>query len=99
MIRITGLKKKSVTGPKPGSKRRILESPIWTVVALTLISTSLSSGEGLGTSFNLSTSGGPYFVHTIAFISSILSNIKLVLAQFNDGARKEQAQLRIEVMG
>jgi hypothetical protein len=52
MIRISGLKKKSLTAPKPGSKRRILVSPMCTVVAITFISTSLSFGQGLSTSLN-----------------------------------------------
>jgi hypothetical protein len=67
MIRISGLKKKSRTGPKPGSKRRILVSPMCAVVAITFISTSLSFGKGFSTSIIFKASGGPYFVHMIAF--------------------------------
>jgi hypothetical protein len=40
-----------------------------TVVAITFISTSLSFGVGFSTSLICRTSGGPYLVHTIAFIS------------------------------
>src|SRR5439155_26134807 len=44
------------------------QSPAVTVAAWTLISTSLSSGTGFCSSLSLRTSGGPYLVHTIAFI-------------------------------
>jgi len=50
-------------------KLRILTSPDVTVAACILISTSLSLGVGFSTSLSSRTSGGPYFVHTIAFIS------------------------------
>ncbi len=50
-------------------KFRAKISPKFTDVACTLISTSLSFGAGLSTSFNLRTSGDPYFVHIIALIS------------------------------
>src|SRR5213596_2821766 len=47
---------------------RISQSPAVTVVARTLIRTSLALGVGFSTSLSWRTSGGPYFVQTIAFI-------------------------------
>src|SRR6266571_8356056 len=53
-----------------GSLRlRSSQSPFVTVAAWTLISTSLSLGLGFSTSLSCRTSGDPYPVHTIAFIS------------------------------
>ena len=53
-------------------KLRILKSPIWQVVACTLNSSSLSLGTGFSTSLSCRTSGGPYFVHTIALMCLLI---------------------------
>src|SRR5213594_3133814 len=53
---------------------RSSQSPAVTVAAWTLIRTSLSFGVGLSTSLSWRTSGGPYFVHTIAFIFNASHN-------------------------
>src|SRR5687767_858292 len=45
-----------------------LQSPDDTVVARTLVRTSLSLGTGLSTTFNSTTSGGPYRSYTAALI-------------------------------
>src|SRR6266542_6268938 len=47
---------------------RMMVSPMVTVVAWTLTSTSLSQGVGFSASCSRSTSGGPYLVYTIAFM-------------------------------
>src|SRR5207249_9781964 len=53
-----------------GSLRlRSSQSPAVTVAAWTLISTSSSLGVGFSSSLSRRTSGDPYLVHTIAFIS------------------------------
>src|SRR5437660_10643096 len=53
-----------------GSLRpRSSQSPIATDAAWTLTRTSLSFGVGFSTSLSSRTSGGPYFVQTIAFTS------------------------------
>ena len=55
-----------------GWSLRSITSPLVTVAACTLISTSLSLGTGLSTSLISRTSGGPDFVQTIAFIMYVL---------------------------
>src|SRR3989442_5532571 len=53
-----------------GSLRlRNSQSPVVTLAACTLISTSLSLGAGFSTSLSWRTSGGPYFGRTIAFMA------------------------------
>jgi hypothetical protein len=47
---------------------RAQQSYVVTVVANTLMSTSLFLGVGFSTSLSWRTSGGPYFSYTIAFI-------------------------------
>ncbi len=54
-------------------KLRASPSPAVTVAASILIRTSLSLGVGFSTSYRLRTSGGPYFVHTIAFMLAFIS--------------------------
>ena len=57
---------------KNGAPFRVITSDSPTVAAYTLISTSLYLGTGFSTSLSWRTSGGPYFVHTIAFMSFLL---------------------------
>src|SRR2546422_11494429 len=53
-----------------GSLRlRNSQSPVVTLAACTLISTSLSLGAGFSTSLSWRTSGGPYFGRTIGFMA------------------------------
>jgi hypothetical protein len=47
-----------------------LQSATVTEVVMIFINTSLAFGNGLGTSIIFRTSGGPYLVHTAAFIFS-----------------------------
>jgi len=63
-----GLNKPLKSLARKGSAFRIRQSPAVTVVEYILIKTSFSFGTGFSTSFNWRTSGGPYFVYTIAFI-------------------------------
>src|SRR6266849_4167416 len=53
-------------------KPRTSQSPAKAVVACTRIRTSLFLGTGLATSWSCSTSGGPNFVMTMAFIFLLL---------------------------
>ncbi|MHA1508872.1 MAG: hypothetical protein ACTSO6_09240 [Promethearchaeota archaeon] len=46
----------------------ISTSEAFTEATWTFTNTSLSLGIGFSTSLNCRTSGGPYFVHTIAFM-------------------------------
>jgi hypothetical protein len=58
----------SGSGSLGGLNLRHLQSPEGTAVAWTFIGTSLFPGTGFSTSFCRRTSGGPYCVHTTAFI-------------------------------
>src|SRR4051812_49607593 len=76
--------------PKPTGicRLRTRQSPDVTVVASVLIRTSLSLGVGFASSFNSTTSGGPYRSYTIAFIRRPPRLLySLILAQAWTGTR------------
>ena len=62
-------------------KPRTLTSATVTEVAWTFTRTSWSLGVGFGTSRNFRTLGGPYFVHTMAFIvaTAVSVDVSLVI--------------------